>query len=142
MLYDVTPSMVRKYLGRIDINELPQLIVDLINIIGLENTYTFVNLYGGMKIYIPKHPNRSKLKRVIERKPLHDLSVHFGGEQLEIPSTDNFHRLIRNLSIVDDMNKGLSNSSVAAKYHLSYRQLSNIKRLVSGYTDDIDMVRS
>ncbi|EIU7821206.1 hypothetical protein QU232_000698 [Vibrio vulnificus] len=121
-------SEVNKKLSSIDTKKLPERIQFLIDLVGLNDTYLFVSSCSGKKLYIPKNPERSKLKKIISQRALNIISQQFSGEIIEVPKVENFHRLIRNLIIFDWIEQGRSNREISHAFELSYRQVVNIKK--------------
>ncbi|MDC5819210.1 hypothetical protein OPW19_05145 [Vibrio europaeus] len=124
----ITINEVNKKIVYIDIKKLPEKIQFFIELIGLYDTYLFVSSCSGKKLYIPKNPQRSKLNKVITPDALAVISHHYGGEIIEVPQVEHFHRLVRNLIIFDWIEQGRTNGEISHAFELSYRQVVNIKK--------------
>lgn len=108
---------------------LPKRVRELIELIGLGETATLLEHHGGLPKYIPKKVTWScRLLRTISRDSLARLSRRYGGESIELPKIDHIHRLIRNLEIIRRSENGDTRSELMAEYHLSRRQIANIRR--------------
>lgn len=56
------------------------------SIIGAEATFRLIETNGGLRIYIPKHPNQGTLlARQIGLRAARQLAAEFGGEELKVP---------------------------------------------------------
>ncbi|UFH50704.1 Mor transcription activator family protein [Pseudomonas sp. KNUC1026] len=116
-------------LERIDVTQLPHSLQLLIDCIGVEQAYRLTCLFGGCPKYIPKHPARTQLAKLIPAETLKALIKRFAGAALEIPKPDHFFRQLRNQQILAESDEGLSRTALAHKYGLSLRQIGNIRRL-------------
>lgn len=115
-------------LKRIDTQQLPHSLQQLIECLGIENAYKLTCAFGGRPKYIPKHRQRTALAQVLPEAALDALIQRFAGMALEIPKVDHFLRQLRNQQIQQESAEGLSRSMLANKYGLSLRQIGNIRR--------------
>ncbi|ACJ31474.1 Conserved hypothetical protein [Shewanella piezotolerans WP3] len=127
MSHIIERSLIKKALPFIDTAALPNQLQDLIQLLGLDDTYDLLEHLGGRVIYIAKDPNRTKLSQSVPTPILAQLSYCYGGSTIEFPKQDHFYRLIRNEVIQNEIEAGSPRKSLANKYNLTVRQISNIK---------------
>lgn len=113
----------------IEHDKLPSLMQELIELIGYNDMYTLVSTYGGQDIYIPKHPTRSKLRRLLPEESLNSLSYAYGGTYLTLPTSRQIDLQGRNQQIIQALENGEPRAAVARRFGLGIRQVSNIKKL-------------
>lgn len=119
--HEVEPSIIDK-------EKLPELMKELIDLIGYPDTYNLISKYGGHDVYIPKHPSRSQLSSILPYSALEKLSHQYGGTYLTLPSLLQIDIQERNKKIILALQKGESRAVVAEKFGLGIRQIANIRR--------------
>ncbi|MFM2476856.1 hypothetical protein [Celerinatantimonas sp. MCCC 1A17872] len=107
---------------------LPRQVQELFNLIGSYDSYLLLKRYGGQELYIPQHPERSKLIDFISYTSLHQLSLMYGGTYLSVPTTQKIDLQLRNYLIIEALLSGKTRQEVAKEFCLSIRQISNIKK--------------
>ncbi|MDB0034729.1 hypothetical protein N9E78_00235 [bacterium] len=85
---------------------------------------------GGKVIYIAKDPNRSQLNKCVTLPILYQLCHYYGGLTIEFPKQEHLYRLIRNEVIHSEIEAGSTRKTIAHKYNLTVRQISNIKNSI------------
>lgn len=106
---------------------LPILMQELIELIGYEDMYILISNYGGQDVYIPKNPQRSKLKNLLPLKSLDILSEQYGGIYLTLPTALQIVNQVRDKEIIKCLESGKSRVEVAKIFGLGVRQVANIK---------------
>ncbi|MEZ3140820.1 Mor transcription activator family protein [Citrobacter braakii] len=90
---------------------LPDIITELVDLIGWHNTVKMIERLGGCSFLVSKIDNRSDSKRAsLLRKILPDNDVRiiqkqYGGETIYIPRCHSALRQLRNLSFMADYNR-------------------------------------
>jgi DNA-binding NarL/FixJ family response regulator len=113
----------------VNIDKLPAMMRELIDLVGYREMLILISLYGGQDIYIPKHPSRSKLAQVLSEHALNQLSYYYGGTYLSLPTQLQIDLQCRNFKILQLLRKGAARATIAKEFGLTTRQVSNIKRL-------------
>ena len=113
----------------IDINILPGILRDLVDLIGLPATMTIVQHKGGTGLWIPAQietlaPDH-KLVKAVGMEAAMKLSENYGGEELEIPKAEKAVMALRNKEI-REKNQYMSQSQLALEYNLTERQIRTI----------------
>ncbi|WP_444930668.1 helix-turn-helix domain-containing protein [Microbulbifer sp. SSSA002] len=111
----------------IDHKKLPDLMQELIDLIGYADMYLLISSFGGQDIYIPKYPSRSKLADMLPLESLQILSNTYGGTYLTLPTSRQIDIQARNHEILRALQNGESRSAVAKRFGLGVRQVANIK---------------
>lgn len=112
---------------------------ELIDLIGYQDALRMVRYFGGMDIYIPKNPKRSRLSDSsyqLTEQALQTLSINYGGTYLNVPSARQYEIKERNKLIFEELKAGHSRSEVARRHNLGVRQIANIKREMSYQTQN------
>lgn len=112
----------------IDIDLLPPILQDLVELIGLHATMQLVHAYGGVRLYVPKLALESDhtLIRLIGNDAAKKLQAMYGGEpHFDIPKAERALRAVRDADI---RNRRLHTSvrQLALEYHLTERQIRTI----------------
>lgn len=110
-------------------NKLPSLMEELIELIGYNDMYTLVSTYGGQDIYIPKHPTRSKLRRLLPEESLNSLSYAYGGTYLTLPTSRQIDLQGRNQQIIQALENGEPRAALARRFGFGMRKVSSKKKL-------------
>ncbi|WHI47713.1 hypothetical protein ACJJIW_14875 [Microbulbifer sp. JMSA004] len=117
----------RLHNAEIDHKKLPDLMQELIELIGYADMFILISTFGGQDVYIPKYPTRSKLIDILPIKSLQILSVAYGGTYLTLPTSRQIDIQERNREILHALQGGESRSTVAKRFGLGIRQVANIK---------------
>ncbi|RXJ71232.1 transcriptional regulator [Veronia nyctiphanis] len=112
----------------IDKEKLPELMKELIDLIGYANMYRLISSFGGQDVYIPKYPKRSKLSDELPLDALHTLSQEYGGTYLTLPTSRQIDIQGRNREIIHALHNGESRKTVAKRFRLGIRQIANIRK--------------
>ena len=106
--------------------QLPDVIEQLIDCIGLQNTFKLVEYYGGTPLYIPKsHTTARVLKTVLDEPTLITLCAHFGGMIIESVPTG-LLRERRNAMIREQRQRGVTVHELARANQLTTRHIMTI----------------
>ncbi|QFT55348.1 hypothetical protein [Microbulbifer sp. THAF38] len=117
----------RNHNVEIDHKKLPDLMQELIGLIGYADMYILVTTFGGQDVYIPKYPARSKLIDILPIQSLQTLSNSYGGTYLTLPTSRQIDIQARNREILCALYNGESRSAVAKRFGIGVRQVANIK---------------
>lgn len=117
----------------------PSSILELINVIGVSDTYRITQAHGGTRIYIPKKIPPSKCDLSISYEGVSALQKGYGGETIEIPKSSSIDRFIRNLTISKMIDEGCSAKVIAKKFNLSVRHVNNIKAHLENASPEISL---
>ncbi|USD23127.1 hypothetical protein MJO52_08320 [Microbulbifer variabilis] len=117
----------RFYNVEIDHKKLPDLMQELIELIGYSDMLILIASFGGQDVYIPKYPERSKLIDILPIQSLQTLSDIYGGTYLTLPTSRQIDIQARNREILQALHFGESRSAVAKRFGLGVRQVANIK---------------
>ncbi|WP_404340180.1 Mor transcription activator family protein [Pseudoalteromonas mariniglutinosa] len=115
-------------LHRIDSTKLSKILLELIDILGVEETYELALSYGGTTKYVAKNPRRSSLIKVLSLQAIERLSQTYGGTYIEVPKHAQLTRQIRNYCLLAELKQGKTKTVLAKKYDLTVRHISNIQR--------------
>jgi len=115
------------------IDELPDGLRDIAELIGLPLALRLVEARGGRRFYFPYGvaPEHA-LVQLIGQEAAEILCREYPGERLEIPRATNYHRAVRNAHIHQSLAKGVSQSALAGDHGLTERQIRNIERGADG----------
>jgi Mor family transcriptional regulator len=106
---------------------LPQIVVEITRIIGLEDTARLISARGGRRIYIPKIIKESHwLSVLLGQEQAESLAGHFGGNVVDIPKSTVLHDQNRNQEIVGLYSDGCSVAKLAVKFDLTERRVRSI----------------
>lgn len=97
---------------------------ELISVIGFDEAFLFVSMYGGRFKYIPK--KKTKLWSDMDDVVFNKLRDCFGGTMIEVPSKKQIENLNRNNEIRTMSLNGASKSEIADRFNLCVRQVYNI----------------
>ncbi|MFZ6687527.1 Mor transcription activator family protein [Undibacterium sp. SXout11W] len=113
---------------QIDLNDLPQQLQTIADIIGLPATLTLVKHYGGVRLYVPMTVTPEHiLSRLIGFDTALKLAKEFGGmDHFDIPRAAGALRTVRNRRIVDKFNKGKSLRELALEFVMTERMIVKI----------------
>ena len=106
--------------------DLPESVLYLASVIGLEAAAAIVEVRGGIKLCIPSNPGPDHwLMEIIGPSALGKLSLHFGGDEIEIPLCTAALRRARALPL---FKAGASVAEVARSLGMTERAARNLKR--------------
>jgi hypothetical protein len=106
---------------------LPPQIRMLANTIGLHATLALLRARGGTPYTVPVHGDRSKfLTSIMSVDSARALSASYGWQTLTLPKLDKAMIQIRNRRIQQEATNGESLATLARRYNLTTRQISNI----------------
>lgn len=110
----------------IDLTNLPFVVQDIANVIGLDDTLKLIDRYKGTPMYVPMQvKSEGLILKIIGLNNTVKLIKQFGGETLDMPKCSAALRTIRNKII---LNSSLSVCEAARKFDLTPRQIRNIKK--------------
>ena len=110
----------------IDIEYLPPLVQELIEVMGLPEAIKLLEARGGLPTYVPERPERSGvLSRIVSDVALCALCGRFGRETLDLPKMDGITQQLRNRQIVSAKGQ-VSGYDLAQQHGLSYRHVKRI----------------
>jgi hypothetical protein len=110
---------------------LPASVVELIDLIGFENTFKLVNLYGGTHLDIPRRAREQHcLNDIIGFEAFKCLCLRYGSTKLEIVRCVKFLKSVKHKAIVQEFNSGMTNAQLARKYQTDERMIRRIKRKI------------
>ena len=106
---------------------LPNLVIEVIDIIGRGPAEQLVEQFGGVRVFIPRTIGRDhKIAKIIGIEPALKLSMHFGGEVLSIPKCRSMRVHTRNKEIVAAYQQGAKVNDLARSYDVTDRQIYSI----------------
>lgn len=108
--------------------ELPRLLREISEVIGLHATIQLVARYGGTTINVPfTTRNNYRLAQILEPETIAKLIRRYAGTRLYIPKTCNSPRTARDIEIYQRYKQGLTNvNQIAREYGLSDRHVWKI----------------
>lgn len=110
-----------------DIEELPQSLVDVAEVIGLAATLALVENAGGVRIYVPERlTDDHRLADWLGREAAASLSEAFAMEELVVPRCAEALRRVRNRQIRHERDQGARPAELALRYRLTERQVYTI----------------
>lgn len=110
----------------IDIDDLPGILRDLVDLIGLTGTLTLVEHYGGVRLYVPvKYDPGHPLVKQIGHYAASKLIEVYAGEHFDMPKAEKALRAVRNRKI-RAMYGQKSQRRLAMEFGLTEKQIRNI----------------
>jgi Mor family transcriptional regulator len=121
----------------LSIELLPKVLQEFVRLIGLPATMLLVEKFGGLRIYIPLHPNAEHhFAQLIGYANLVKLSKVYGREDhFELPKAERALTAIRNAKIVAEYGPK-SVRELAAEYRLTERHVTRLVGAVDAKNDD------
>lgn len=112
----------------INIDNLPQSLKDIVEIVGLPEALKLVSELGGTRFYIPKdYKDDHKLLDNMSKLTLQKLINHYGGEIMVLPVCKTAIREARDWQVIHDAdNTSLDVQQLALKYGVTSRTIQNI----------------
>jgi Mor family transcriptional regulator len=110
-----------------EIEELPQSLVDVAEVIGLAATLALVESAGGVRVYVPERlGDEHRLIEWLGRDAAAALSAAFAMEELVVPRCADALRRVRNRQIRHERDQGDAPAVLALRYRLTERQIYTI----------------
>ncbi len=110
-------------------SDLPQSLVELIGLIGLDSAMALVDAHGGTTITVPMRYRADHwLARLIGEEAARALIDHYGGDRIEVPRCAAALRAQRDRAILDAWRRGHSQARLARQYRLTERGVRKIIR--------------
>ncbi|MEM7399292.1 MAG: Mor transcription activator family protein [Pseudomonadota bacterium] len=107
---------------------LPNSLQEMINVIGLPNTWKIVEKFGGVRLWVPgKFTPSNSLSPVIGHDAARALIERFHNEELSVPRCVEAIRAVRDAAICEAMANGETAASQARHYGLTERAIFKIK---------------
>ncbi|MFM2664771.1 hypothetical protein AAFX24_07910 [Vibrio mediterranei] len=112
---------------------LSEPVLEMIDLVGSEDAFKMLAAFGGSKVYVPvhlerSHPNaqstRIHLKDVVKESSMIELIDYCGGEHLSLPKVVRLHKL---MIIHDLLFSGLSASQIASSHRISTSHVEAVK---------------
>lgn len=112
----------------IEARYLPGVLQEIAELIGLPGTLKLVEVYGGVRLYVPKRMEQDHpLASLIGFDNAATLAATYGGElHFDIPRAVAATRAARDRRIRDDRATGRTHRELALRYGLTERQIRNI----------------
>ena len=125
----------------IDIDDLPGILQELVDQIGVSETLALVERFGGTRLYVPvKYDPLSELIGIIGHKAAASLVQYAAGDVFDLPKGDAAIRAVRNRRILEKWQSGdRTQRQLAIEYHLTERQ---IRTICAGLDDSDDRQQS
>jgi hypothetical protein len=106
---------------------LPESMVEIKSIVGLQGVMTLLNKCGGTRIFIPrKLKDQHKLTTLLGLEAAQKMSAYFGGETLTIVRGSRANKSLRNCEIINRYDNGEKVPKLAMAYELTERQIYTI----------------
>ncbi len=114
-------------ISEIDIEDLPGILRDLVNLIGLTGTLKLVEHYGGVRLYVPvKFDPEHRLVKLLGAEAALKLIEAYGGEEhFDVAKAERALRAVRNREIRAEY-AHKSRRQLARERDLTERQIGNI----------------
>lgn len=109
---------------KLDAEQLPSSLHDVIDAIGIDAALRLVEHLGGTRLYVPErmtpdHP----IVALLGHKHAYALAEHFGGDQIILPRCVAAIRAMRDETIRLQRSGGASTKALAIKHGLTERQI-------------------
>lgn len=112
---------------QIDLDQLPESLSALAEMIGLSLSLALVKHYGGITLEVPKKiGDNHYLTKALGKKDALRFCEFYGGDRLYVPKVANALRRMRNRKIIQDYTEGLTIKELVRKYRLCDRQVWNV----------------
>lgn len=96
--------------------------------IGTLATMRLLALFGGTRLYVPETmPDDHPIARAIGLPAAARLSAIFAREQLELPDSDEFHRLTRTRRVASLLRAGICPRDIAGLVGVSVKQVGRYR---------------
>jgi len=115
---------------RIDTSELPELLREFVDEIGLDRTLRIVRRWGGLRLYIPSRvPDGNALAREIGTAAAERLAARYGPDTIPIPFGADALRQARDRAIVQRYLDGEPASRLASEHGTTERTVRSCQRM-------------
>jgi len=122
-------NVVEIYPELINIDELPESLRDLVEIIGLSPTLKLASQFPGVPLYIPNYPkNNHPIATVLSQELFEKLVYYYAGDTLKLAKIDTVNRQIKHKRLRLLKEQGKTNREIAIELNYSQR---HVERLVS-----------
>lgn len=120
-----------------EIEELPQSLVDVAEVVGLAATLALVEHAGGVRIYVPERlDDDHRLVTWLGAPAAAQLSEAFAMEELVVPRCAEALRRVRNRQMRRERDQGAKPAELALRYGLTERQVYTILSRSDAATSD------
>lgn len=114
-----------------DLDGLPELMVELAKVAGVEAAVTICDRYGGNRVYIPRHASDHHwLVHCVGRVAANAICEHFAnptGIELELPTGARLTRTQRRAKLEKLIREGYSSSEITRRLGVTRRSVSRVK---------------
>lgn len=121
-------------MSQIPLDNLPESVRDIVELVGLPAALALVKTYGGIYLKVPvgrrEGQTRARLIEIMGHDAAKKFIAHHGGERLGIPRCAAALRDERDRSIIRDYDAGLPAAAIAQRERLTERQVRNILKRV------------
>jgi hypothetical protein len=108
---------------------LPSRTQELVEVIGLPAALKLVELHGGRHIWVPTTAKETHwLNEQIGMDAFTKLCAHYSYSRLEIDKCATLIRALRDKTILEEFNHGMTNYQLATKYNTTERQIVRIRK--------------
>jgi len=110
---------------------LPKRVTELVDVVGMVAALKLVEAYGGQHLWIPSkaHPKHF-LAGLIGMEALGKLSAVYGDQTMDFDRCAALLRAVKDKTILDEFNGGMTNGQLAVKYGMTERGIRKIKRRI------------
>ncbi|MBF0381445.1 MAG: hypothetical protein HQL69_10525 [Magnetococcales bacterium] len=106
---------------------LPDSMVEIKSIVGLQGVMTLLNKCGGTRLFIPRKLNdQHKLTTLLGYEAAQKMSAYYGGETLTIVKGSRADKSLRNCEIIHRYDQGEKVPILARDYELTERHIYTI----------------
>lgn len=106
---------------------LPESLVEVRDVIGMDNALKLVTNCGGTRIFVPKRITaQHRLANLLGLKAARELSRHFGGESISVVRGAQALRVLRDKEILTRYSKGARVAELARYFSLTERRIYTI----------------
>ncbi|MEQ1671431.1 MAG: hypothetical protein ABL893_11275 [Hyphomicrobium sp.] len=130
ILPDTAPIAAERPLP-VDLDGLPELMVEIAEIAGVEAAITICDRYGGNRVYIPRYaPDHHWLVHCVGRVAADALCEHFAspsGIELELPTGARLNRTQRRARLEKLIADGYTSSEITRRLGVTRRCVSRAK---------------
>ncbi len=121
---ELIPAITPQELAQVDAKRLPPQAKVIVNLIGIEDTWTLLSDRGGREIQIPVGDRSDTyLHQLLPQASAAALIKRFAGMRLTLPKTDKIVIQIRNHRIYQAKARGATTTHLARRYQLTKRSI-------------------
>lgn len=123
---------------KVDIEDLPGVLRQMADLIGLQATLTIVKHYGGVRLYVPRNMTPEHiLAKMIGFPAACKLSKEYGGvDHFDIPRAVAAIRNARDADIARKLSMGKSARDLAIEYQMTERGINKVSERLGGVKND------